>query len=237
MNMAYELSGDFYEACDCEVICSCWAGVNPDMGACTGLWVWHANRAATQLVEGKAADGIKVMVLNNGKSCDDSDHALVLVDVGASAVTVAQVWTALTAAGPWGAILSLAGRPLTSVAYQAATITIAQTAPPAPAGVSISAVPQGGGSVIANCEFPPSTSQPVAAKQCQAVLTDTLGSSLVARSVGSDPRTVEIGQIVRDPGEMNGLNMLVASNATDGYIFDLDITGMTAMKGKFHYVG
>jgi hypothetical protein len=38
--MAYDLRGTFLEACDCYVICPCWAGEAPDEGHCTGLFVW-----------------------------------------------------------------------------------------------------------------------------------------------------------------------------------------------------
>jgi hypothetical protein len=75
--LSYDIRGKFYEACDCEVICPCWAGLPPDMGTCTGLFAWH-------IFEGKI-DGVdvrnsKVVVLSSGKSCDESKYMLVLID-------------------------------------------------------------------------------------------------------------------------------------------------------------
>jgi Protein of unknown function (DUF1326) len=71
--ITYDLKGTFYEACDCEVICPCWAGVPPDMGSCTGLFVWHIFEGE---IGGVDVCDSKVIVLSSGKSCDESKYML-----------------------------------------------------------------------------------------------------------------------------------------------------------------
>ena len=61
--MAYSLSGEFFEACDCDVVCSCWAGVPPVMGTCTGLFAWHIT---TGVVDAVDVSGCSAMLLFNG---------------------------------------------------------------------------------------------------------------------------------------------------------------------------
>ena len=36
--MAYKLEGSLLEVCNCEVLCPCWIGVDPDNGFVTLLW-------------------------------------------------------------------------------------------------------------------------------------------------------------------------------------------------------
>jgi hypothetical protein len=39
--VAYELRGQFLEACDCRVMCPCWFEEHPEDDECTGLMAWH----------------------------------------------------------------------------------------------------------------------------------------------------------------------------------------------------
>jgi hypothetical protein len=50
--MAYELRGQFLEACDCFVMCPCWFEDDPDEEECTGLIAWY--------VEAGEVDGVDV---------------------------------------------------------------------------------------------------------------------------------------------------------------------------------
>jgi hypothetical protein len=50
--MAYELRGQFLEACDCFVMCPCWFQEEPDEDECTGLIAWY--------VEVGQVDGVDV---------------------------------------------------------------------------------------------------------------------------------------------------------------------------------
>jgi hypothetical protein len=42
--MAYEMRGQFLEACDCYVMCPCWFEQNPDDSECTGMVAWYVER-------------------------------------------------------------------------------------------------------------------------------------------------------------------------------------------------
>ena len=42
--MAYELRGQFLEACDCAVMCPCWFEEDPDENECTGSSAWYVEQ-------------------------------------------------------------------------------------------------------------------------------------------------------------------------------------------------
>jgi hypothetical protein len=42
--VAYELRGQFLEACDCSVMCPCWFDESPDENECTGIVAWYVER-------------------------------------------------------------------------------------------------------------------------------------------------------------------------------------------------
>jgi hypothetical protein len=50
--MSYRLEGSLLEVCDCDVLCPCWIGENPDNGACQSALAYH--------IENGAIDGIDV---------------------------------------------------------------------------------------------------------------------------------------------------------------------------------
>ena len=39
--MAYQLEGDLLEVCDCNVLCPCWIGEDPDNGTCDAALAWN----------------------------------------------------------------------------------------------------------------------------------------------------------------------------------------------------
>jgi len=41
MRMAYQLEGDLLEVCDCNVLCPCWIGEDPDNGTCDAALAWN----------------------------------------------------------------------------------------------------------------------------------------------------------------------------------------------------
>ena len=49
--MAYTLEGKMLEVCSCNVICPCWAGQDPDGGACEGVLVYHITRGTINEVD------------------------------------------------------------------------------------------------------------------------------------------------------------------------------------------
>src|SRR5688500_5462239 len=50
--MGYNIDGQLLEVCDCNVLCPCWIGENPDNGTCQGTIAWH--------IEGGTIDGVDV---------------------------------------------------------------------------------------------------------------------------------------------------------------------------------
>lgn len=50
--MAYEMRGQFLEACDCQVMCPCWFDQDPNEDQCTGMVAWY--------VEHGQIDGVDV---------------------------------------------------------------------------------------------------------------------------------------------------------------------------------
>ena len=42
--MAYDLKGSLLEVCDCDVLCPCWVGEDPDNDACEAIVAWHIDR-------------------------------------------------------------------------------------------------------------------------------------------------------------------------------------------------
>ncbi|HUZ00158.1 MAG TPA: DUF1326 domain-containing protein [Thermomicrobiaceae bacterium] len=42
--MAYEIEGRLLEVCDCNVLCPCWIGENPDDGTCDAIVAYHIDQ-------------------------------------------------------------------------------------------------------------------------------------------------------------------------------------------------
>jgi hypothetical protein len=49
--MAYELRGQFLEACDCHVMCPCWFASDPDESECTGMVAWRIEQGQIDEVD------------------------------------------------------------------------------------------------------------------------------------------------------------------------------------------
>ncbi len=47
--MAYKLEGSLLEVCDCEVLCPCWIGEDPDNGTCQSALAYHFERGGDGL--------------------------------------------------------------------------------------------------------------------------------------------------------------------------------------------
>jgi hypothetical protein len=54
--MAYDLEGQLLEVCDCNVLCPCWIGEDPDNGTCQSALAYHIDKGSI--------DGIDVSGLN-----------------------------------------------------------------------------------------------------------------------------------------------------------------------------
>jgi hypothetical protein len=49
--MAYELEGRLLEVCNCNILCPCWVGGDPDNGTCDGIAAWHIDRGVIDGVD------------------------------------------------------------------------------------------------------------------------------------------------------------------------------------------
>lgn len=211
--MAYALSGEFFEACDCEVVCSCWAGVPPDMGTCTGLFAWHITTGTVDLID---VSGCSAMLLFNGSSCDQASHLMLLVQAP-TAAQLAAVESAIKS-GPWADVVRL---------------NVSVVMPPAiPA--TITATNLGGNNVSLTATAP----DIVAEAFCHIEPFKMQGGpagSLIRRITGAQvPHSVNVGRVYTDASG-SGLNLLATNAEAQPYTFDLDITEVSAVSGKFSY--
>lgn len=58
----YDLTGSFYEACDCYTICPCWTGSNPDEGECTGIFTWVIDAGS---IDGTDVTGLRAVSVSH----------------------------------------------------------------------------------------------------------------------------------------------------------------------------
>ena len=49
--MGYRLEGRLLEVCDCEVLCPCWIGEDPDGGTCDAVVAYHIDRGTIEGVD------------------------------------------------------------------------------------------------------------------------------------------------------------------------------------------
>ena len=60
--MGYQLEGQLLEVCDCEVLCPCWIGEDPDGGTCDAIIAYHIERGS---VNGTDVSGLTFAFLNH----------------------------------------------------------------------------------------------------------------------------------------------------------------------------
>ena len=58
--MGYHLKGELLEVCDCNTLCPCWIGEDPDNGTCRSSLAYHIDKGEI--------DGVEVSGLNFGVS-------------------------------------------------------------------------------------------------------------------------------------------------------------------------
>ena len=44
--MAYDMEGTILEVCNCNVLCPCWIGENPDNGTCDAVVAYHIDKGS-----------------------------------------------------------------------------------------------------------------------------------------------------------------------------------------------
>ena len=60
--VAYELRGQFLEACDCYVMCPCWFEQDPDENECTGMVAWYVEQGE---IDGVDVSGLSVVSVSH----------------------------------------------------------------------------------------------------------------------------------------------------------------------------
>lgn len=109
--MAYDLKGSLLEVCDCDVLCPCWVGEDPDNDTCEAIVAWHIDRGAI--------DGVDVSDLTIASFAHIPDNVLMpetwkvalFVDDRASErqqEALLQVWTGQQG-GPVGELVKVVG--------------------------------------------------------------------------------------------------------------------------------
>jgi hypothetical protein len=74
--VAFEMRGQFLEACDCKVMCPCWFDQDPDENECTGMVAWYIEQGE---ISGVDVSGlITVSVSQHGGSRRDARARTVL---------------------------------------------------------------------------------------------------------------------------------------------------------------
>jgi hypothetical protein len=55
--MGYQLEGKILEVCDCNVLCPCWIGEDPDNGTCDAVLAYHIDKG---MIEGTDVSGLTI---------------------------------------------------------------------------------------------------------------------------------------------------------------------------------
>ncbi len=58
--MPYQLEGSLLEVCDCNILCPCWVGEDPDNGTCDAINAWHIDKGT---VDGVDVSGLTLGLL------------------------------------------------------------------------------------------------------------------------------------------------------------------------------
>ncbi len=58
--MGYQLEGKLLEVCDCNVLCPCWIGENPDNGTCDAVLAYHIEKGT---IDGTDVSGLTFSLL------------------------------------------------------------------------------------------------------------------------------------------------------------------------------
>ena len=81
--MAYKLEGSLLEVCNCEVLCPCWIGVDPDNGTCDSALAHHFEKGE---IDGVDVSGLTLgfIVHIPGNVLKGNWRAVVHIDQGAT---------------------------------------------------------------------------------------------------------------------------------------------------------
>jgi Protein of unknown function (DUF1326) len=236
--MGYDVSGTFHEACDCEVICSCWVEIPPRMGTCTGLYIWTLEGGK---IEGVEAKGARVAAISYGPTCDEAEALLIVIDTQGAPVVPFDALSQAVQKGPWGKVIHPpsphTGLPVMGkfVCLQVRAGTISRLGNRRDHWqIAVAADPQTGDTAV-------SATAMMTFTKAKSTLRGGPKDGLLDRATGQEASIVDVGQIetVTRPGAAGpvGLDILADVRGTgQPYRIDLDVTTVTAMRGKFRYV-
>jgi hypothetical protein len=93
--MAYELEGTILEVCNCNVLCPCWIGEDPDNGTCDAVVAYHIDKGS---INGTDVTGRTFVILAHlpGNVLKGNWRSYYIVDDGASDAqqsALVDVWT------------------------------------------------------------------------------------------------------------------------------------------------
>ncbi len=88
--MGYRLEGSLLEVCNCEVLCPCWIGEDPDNGTCHSIMAWNFDKgeiggvdvsgltiAAIVRIPGNVLDGNwTAAIYVDEKATDENNYAI-----------------------------------------------------------------------------------------------------------------------------------------------------------------
>ncbi len=77
--MAYQLEGSLLEFCDCNAICPCWIGEDPDNGTCSVAAAWHFDSGT---IDGVDVSGLTLGAIAHipGNILEGNWRAVVVMD-------------------------------------------------------------------------------------------------------------------------------------------------------------
>ena len=119
--MAYKLEGSLLEVCNCEVLCPCWIGVDPDNGTCDSVLAHHYDKGeidgvdvsgltlafAVHIPGNVLAGNWKAVVYMDEKASKEQEEALLAVYTGKHGGPVADIVQLI------GEVLAVERQPIT----------------------------------------------------------------------------------------------------------------------------
>ncbi|HZA25308.1 MAG TPA: DUF1326 domain-containing protein [Dehalococcoidia bacterium] len=119
--MAYQLEGNILEVCNCNILCPCWVGEDPDNGTCDSVLAYHFDRGT---IEGIDVSGLTLGLVAHipGNVLKGNFRVVVVLDEAATPQQEEAILRAYTGklGGPLADLSQLIGE---VVAVEQASIT------------------------------------------------------------------------------------------------------------------
>lgn len=108
--MSYHLEGRLLEVCNCNVLCPCWIGEDPDRGTCDTIVAWHIDRGRIGDVD-VAGTTVAAVAHIPGNILAGNWRAALFIDDGATQAQEAALLAVYTgqAGGPVAELAALVG--------------------------------------------------------------------------------------------------------------------------------